>query len=107
VLLAVWITLALAVVVFAGGTLHVVREGLRSWRAARRLMAVVGAGGEALAARADAGAQKLDAAGSGGARVGDAVARLQRSAAYARVVADAAGDVRATVTGLRGAVPRK
>ena len=106
-LVAVWVTLAIVLLVLAGGGFHVVREGLRTWRAVRRLTRVLGAGGDAVTSRVEAATAKLDGAGAAAERLTDATARLQRSLAYARVVADAAGDARATVTRLRGSVPRK
>ncbi|HSP73327.1 MAG TPA: hypothetical protein VLN26_13210 [Gaiellaceae bacterium] len=106
-LAAVWITLAFLVLVLVAGTVHVVREGLRTWRTVKRTMRIAGAGADALTARADAAARKAGEAGSAAERLSAATAHLSRSLAYARVLADAAGDVRATVTGLRGSVPRK
>ena len=102
-----WIALAFFVLVLVAGTAHVVREGLRTWRTVKRTMRVAGAGTDALTARADAAARKAGGAGSAAERLSTATAHLARSLAYARVIADAAGDVRATLTGLRGSVPRK
>ena len=106
-LIAVWVTLALLVVVLAAGGVHVAREGLRAWRAFKRLSRIVGAGGEALTARADAAAAKAAGAGAAAERISAAAGRLGASLAYARVLADAAGDARATLTGLQGSLPHK
>lgn len=106
-LAAVWITLAFLVLVLVAGTVHVVREGLRTWRTVKRTMRVAGAGADVLTARADAAAQKAGGAGSAVERLAAATAHLSDSLAYARVIADTAGEVRATVMGIRGAVPRK
>ena len=106
-LVAVWVTLALLVLVLVGGALYLVREGLRTWRAVRRFTRIMGAGADVLAARADEAARKSGEAGAAAERLAEAAARLQRSAAYAQVVADAAGDAGVTVTRIRGSVPRK
>ncbi|HET8607897.1 MAG TPA: hypothetical protein VFL66_12835 [Gaiellaceae bacterium] len=106
-LVAVWVTLGFLVLVLVGGTAHVVREGLAAWRAIRRTGRALGACAEALGSRAERVSRKAAGAGSADGRLAGATARLSRSLAYARVVADAAGDAGATLVRLRGSVPRK
>lgn len=106
-IVVLWVSLALSMlaVVAAGGL--AARRGLTLWRDFKRFSRIVGAASDALASRADEAARKAGAAGSAAERLAAANGRLSRSLAYARVVADAAGDARATLTGIRGSVPRK
>jgi hypothetical protein len=107
VIWAVWISLALLVVVLAAGTWHVVTTGLETWRTFKRFTAVLGHAGDLITARLDELARKAETTGEQAERISASSRHLARSLAYMRIVADAAGDVRAAVTGLRGSVPRK
>jgi hypothetical protein len=106
-LIALWVALGLFVLAAGGATAVLVLRGLRFWRDLKRFMRILGAASDLLGARADEAAGKAGGAGSGTGRLAASTARLSRSLAYARVVADAAGDSWATVTRLRGSVPRK
>jgi hypothetical protein len=106
-LIALWVALAVFVLATGGAAAFLVLRGLAFWRDLKRFMRVLGAGSDARAARADEAARKAGGAGSAAERLAAATARLSRSLAYARVVADAAGDSWATVMRIRGSVPRK
>ena len=106
-LVVVWIALALLVLVLVGGLYHVVREGLRAWRVTREFVRVAGAGADLLAARADEAARKADGADAAAARLAQSSASLQRSLAYAQVIADATAGAYAALTRVDAAIPRK
>jgi uncharacterized membrane protein YcjF (UPF0283 family) len=101
----VWAALAFLLLVIALGGVHVVREGFAFWRTLKAFTALMGRAVDAVSARADELARKAGSVDPTG--LTDATARLQRSLAYARIVADASGDAWATISGIRGSVPRK
>ncbi len=103
---AVWGSLAFLLAVAGAGGYLVGRRALATWRTFKDFTALLGRANDAIAQRADEAARKAEPPGDG-AQLASAVARLSRSTAYARLIADAAGDAGATVTGLRGSVPRK
>jgi hypothetical protein len=104
---AVWIALALAVLLTVVGAVHVVREALALWRAFRGFTALLGRAADVLGARADDAARKAAASGDAVERLTVAVERLSRSVAYARVLGGAGGGALAAYAALRGRMPRK
>jgi hypothetical protein len=105
--LLIWISVLVLVLAIVGSAVVLVLRARRAWRtfrtfadtAAQALTAV-----EHAAAAAEARAVSLT---QDTARLQDAIARLEESLAHLAVLRGAAGDLRATVTGVRGAVPRK
>jgi hypothetical protein len=104
---AVWGSLAFFLAVtFTGGFL-VGQRALATWRTFKDFTAFLERAGAAVGQRTDAAGRKAGAAGDAASRLTATTGRLSRSLAYARLIADAAGDTGATAVGLRGAVPRK
>jgi cell shape-determining protein MreC len=105
--LLIWISALVLVLAIVGSAVVLVLHARRAWRTfrsfadttAEALTAV-----ERAAAAAEARAASLT---QDTARLQAAITRLEESLAHLAVLRGAAGDLRATVTGLRGAVPRK
>lgn len=104
---AVWGSLAFLLAVAVVGGFAVARQALAAWRTVKGFTAFLGRAGDAITERADEAARKAGGSSDAVARLTAATERLSRSVAYARLIADAAGDASAIATGLRGSVPRK
>lgn len=104
---AVWGSLAFVLLVAAGGGYVLVRRALATWRTFKTFTAFLAHVADTIGLRAEEASRKVDASGDAAARLTTAAAQLARSAAYARLIAGAAGGARAVAMGVRGAVPRK
>lgn len=103
---AVWGSLAFFLLVAVAGGYVLWRRALATWRTFKAFTAFLDRAAAAIGQRTDEAARK-SASGDAAARLAAATARLTRSIAYARLIADAAAGARALATGFRGAVPRK
>lgn len=104
---AVWIALAVSVVVFVASAAFAGTRGLGAWRVQRHFRRRLIAAMADVTRRVDGIEQRLAAAGRTADELQRAQAELQESLAAARVLSAAFAEVRATVARFTGLVPSK
>jgi hypothetical protein len=103
----IWIALLFLFAVLVAGPWYAIKQGLGTWRTVRdSLGAMSSALGDALG-KLDAAPGHLDDAAAAGERLGDALERLARSRKRLALLTTALAEVRASVTGVLGVVPRR
>jgi hypothetical protein len=102
-----WIALSLLLAAFVGGIAWCAFTGLGLWRAIRSASREVLGSLERTLGEAEQLAARGEALAGKGEHVLDAVARLQRSIARARVLSAALGETTSLVSALRRLVPVK
>ena len=106
-LLPVWLALGVAVAAVVASLVFAVVRGLGTWRTFRRFRRHVAGGLADVTRRVAQVEQRMDKASASAARLERAQAELHDSLATARVLSAAFSEVRATVSGVTGIVPRK
>ncbi|HUZ82278.1 MAG TPA: hypothetical protein VMU73_08525 [Gaiellaceae bacterium] len=104
---AAWIALAFLLVALAGSVAFAALRGLRVWRSFRAFSTTTGAALDSVMRTASAAEEHAASLAAGAERLARANEHLQSSLAELGLLRDAAGEARASVARLRGAVPRK
>jgi hypothetical protein len=103
----VWIALAFLLAVLVAGPWFVIRRGLAAYRTMRDSLAALTSALGAALGKLDDAPKHLDDAAAAGERLGNALERLSRSRARLTLLTTALAEVRASVTGAFGVVPRR
>jgi crotonobetainyl-CoA:carnitine CoA-transferase CaiB-like acyl-CoA transferase len=104
-LVYVWIALGVAVVVTVATLVFALGRGLAAWRTFRHSRDRLSGGIDEMNRRVEAMEQRMTTANEAAARLERAQAELQESLAAARLLADAAAEVRGTVRRALGLLP--
>ena len=102
-----WLAFGVLVVCAGAGTVILGLRALEAWRAFRSLRRSIGRGLGDLTARVTGVERRLAHLGDNAAKLDHARRRLERSLSTAAVLADALGEARSAVGGIRALVPRK
>jgi hypothetical protein len=103
----VWLALIFLLAVLVAGPWYAIKQGLAAWRTIRDSLGAMGSAlGDALG-KLDAAPGHLDDAAAAGERLSDALERLSRSRKRLALLTTALAEVRASVTGVLGVVPRR
>ena len=102
-----WLALGVFIVSGGAGTVILGLRAFDAWRAFRSLRRTVGRGLGELTGRVNEVEGRLAHLGANASKLDDARRRLERSLSTAAVLADAAGEARAALGGIRALVPRK
>ncbi len=103
----IWACLAFLVLVTLVSGLFALRQGLRTWRAFKRLNGAIGEGLDSIGQRTAEIELHLQAAGASGTRLSAALEQLSGSRERLAVLTAALADVRAAVGRVTGVVPSK
>lgn len=102
-----WLALGVFIVSGVAGTVLLGLRAFDAWRAFRSLRREVGRGLGDLIGRVAGVETRLAHLGDNAAKLDKARTRLERSLSTAAVLADAAGEARSALAGIRALVPRK
>jgi hypothetical protein len=102
-----WIAFGVLVVAVGASSVILGLRAFAAWRAFRSLRRTVGRGVGELSRRVSGVETRLTHLGENAAKLEHARRRLERSLSTAAVLADAAGEARASLRWIRAVVPRK
>ena len=102
-----WLALIIALVLTVASAIYATRQGLRAFRAFRRLGRSVGGELDRIAAASGEIERHLALAAESGTRLEASLARLRSSRARLNVLTSALADVRASVGRVTAVLPRK
>ncbi len=105
--LLTWISLLFFAVAIVGSIAVAASRGLRAWRSFRRFSRTTSAAITGVLETAAEAERHAAAFTEGTEKLSAALTRLEESRAQLAVIQAAAAEARASVTSLRGAVPRK